>query len=205
MNIIKMQCNSCGAGLDVDLDNLSAYCPHCGQKLLFDVDQMGVLLAAKEKTKQIELQERTKQIQATEARRRMELQHQYEQEKKKDEQNFGKGIILLMKYLAVFFILMGFSAALVLVPRSFSKLSGKVEMPAAPNDFIGKEYKDTQLMLESAGFTNITITPRYDISASEADKNETVIVVLLNGDTDYEEHDFFAKDVNLEIRYHALK
>ena len=78
-------------------------------------------------------------------------------------------------------------------------------MPADPNDFIGKEYKDTQLMLESAGFTNITITPRYDISASEADKNETVIVVLLNGDTDYEEHDYFAKDVNLEIRYHALK
>lgn len=205
MNIIKMQCNNCGAGLDVDLDNLSAYCPHCGQKLLFDVDQMGMLLAAKEKTKQIELQERTKQIQATEARRRMELQHQYEKEKKSENENFGKSMILLMKYIAVFFLLLGLTAAVVLVPRSISKLTGKVEMPADADTFIGKEYKDAEFMLESAGFTNISVTPRYDIGVNEADKNGTVIVVLLNGDTDYNKNDLFPKDVSLEIRYHSLE
>lgn len=51
-NIIHLKCQNCGAALDLDMDNLIAYCPYCGRKLLFDIDQLGNILIEKEKTKQ---------------------------------------------------------------------------------------------------------------------------------------------------------
>lgn len=50
MQLIKLTCNNCNAQLDLDLEHLQANCPHCGQKLLLDVDQLGQILAEKEKT-----------------------------------------------------------------------------------------------------------------------------------------------------------
>lgn len=38
--------------LDLDLDNLIAYCPYCGNKILIDVEQLVELLTEREKTKQ---------------------------------------------------------------------------------------------------------------------------------------------------------
>ena len=51
MRLIKMNCNNCNAPLDIDLENLQAKCPYCGQKLMIDFDQLGRVLAEKEKTK----------------------------------------------------------------------------------------------------------------------------------------------------------
>ena len=51
MKLIKMNCNNCGAQLDIDLDNLNAYCPYCGKKLLISIDQLGSVLAERERTK----------------------------------------------------------------------------------------------------------------------------------------------------------
>lgn len=50
--MVRLKCQNCGSSLDLDMDNLMAYCPYCGQKLLFDVDQIGNILLEKEKTKQ---------------------------------------------------------------------------------------------------------------------------------------------------------
>jgi len=55
MKLISMECPSCKANLELDIDNLIAYCPYCGKKLLFDLDQMQNIIAEKEKTKQIKL------------------------------------------------------------------------------------------------------------------------------------------------------
>ena len=51
MRFVELTCNSCGAALNVDIDGLQAYCPYCGKKLLFDLDQMELILAEKERTK----------------------------------------------------------------------------------------------------------------------------------------------------------
>lgn len=52
IKMVRLKCQNCGSSLDLDMDNLMAYCPYCGQKLLFDVDQIGNILLEKEKTKQ---------------------------------------------------------------------------------------------------------------------------------------------------------
>ena len=53
--LVRLKCQNCGSSLDLDMDHLIAYCPHCGQKLLFDVDQIGNIIIEKEKTKQQEI------------------------------------------------------------------------------------------------------------------------------------------------------
>lgn len=55
INIVHLKCQNCGADLNIDMNNFIAYCPYCGQKLLFDVDQIGNILFEKEKTKQQEM------------------------------------------------------------------------------------------------------------------------------------------------------
>ena len=54
-----MQCPNCNAALDIDIEHLQAYCPYCGTKLLFDLDQMNTIIAEKEKTKRFKIMQDT--------------------------------------------------------------------------------------------------------------------------------------------------
>ena len=73
MKMIELTCQKCGGVLNADIDNLYAYCPHCGQKLLFDLEQIEFVIAEREKTKreqevtkriQLEQEHKTKRIQS---------------------------------------------------------------------------------------------------------------------------------------------
>ena len=61
MQPIQLKCNSCGAMMNLDLDNLSSYCPYCGNKILIDMDQFGKVFAEKQKTERVRIKEETKQ------------------------------------------------------------------------------------------------------------------------------------------------
>lgn len=52
VRMVSLNCPNCGAGLDADIDNLQAFCPFCGNKLMIDVGQMDDILKEKEKTRQ---------------------------------------------------------------------------------------------------------------------------------------------------------
>lgn len=51
----KMNCPACGAGLELDIDNLISFCPYCGGKLLVDPVAFKDVLVEKERTKRIEM------------------------------------------------------------------------------------------------------------------------------------------------------
>ena len=55
MKLISLECPGCKANLELDPENLIAYCPYCGKKLLFDLNQVEEILYQKEKTKQIKI------------------------------------------------------------------------------------------------------------------------------------------------------
>ena len=65
MKMRSMKCNNCGASLELDIDNLISYCPFCGNKLMFDVEQIEEIIKEKERTKQIfkQEEEKTKRVQ----------------------------------------------------------------------------------------------------------------------------------------------
>lgn len=57
MKLIKMECPNCHAGLEIDIEHMQAYCPYCGTKLLFDLDQINHIIAEKEKTKRYKIKQ----------------------------------------------------------------------------------------------------------------------------------------------------
>lgn len=54
--LLDMECNSCGASISLDVDNLIAFCPYCGNKLMVDPIAFRDLLVEREKTKRLEMQ-----------------------------------------------------------------------------------------------------------------------------------------------------
>ena len=52
-NLITLECPGCKANLEIDLDNMIAYCPYCGKKLSYNFEGLSDVLTAKERTKQI--------------------------------------------------------------------------------------------------------------------------------------------------------
>lgn len=96
MKLINMQCNSCGAQLDIDLEHLQAFCPHCGQKLMMDFVLLGQVLSEKEKTKRVtkleeELTKRTQMI--------------YEHESKEKDKDWKKKVLGILGIVIVYFFI----------------------------------------------------------------------------------------------------
>lgn len=96
---MKLNCNNCNAQLDLELDNMQAYCPFCGQKLLLDFDQVEQILAEKEKTKRAinRENEQTK-------RKKMEYEHDSrEKEKEWTRKVFGTFAIIVVFFFVFFY------------------------------------------------------------------------------------------------------
>lgn len=107
MKFIELTCRNCGATLEVDVDRLQAYCPYCGKKLLFDLNQMETVLSEKERTKRAV--EVTKQAQ--EKTERIRLQNEYRAKQREDESkkdranaaiNISDNITMIILVLACF-------------------------------------------------------------------------------------------------------
>lgn len=94
MQLIKMNCNNCGAQLNIDLDNLQANCPYCGQKLMMDFDQLGRVLAEKEKTKRT-IEKEKHRI------KREQMAYEYESHEK--DKDWGKKAIEAIAVIIVCF------------------------------------------------------------------------------------------------------
>ena len=62
-------------------------------------------------------------------------------------------------------------------------------------------YETVSQILTSAGFTNITLQPQYDVSPDSEDIGKT-IEVIIDGNSDYERGSVFAKNVDVVITYH---
>ena len=54
--LLEMTCGKCGASISLDIDNLIAYCPYCGNKLMVDPIAFRDLLVEREKTKRLEME-----------------------------------------------------------------------------------------------------------------------------------------------------
>lgn len=101
MNLIQMECKNCGSQLDLDLNNIQAFCPYCGVKLMIDSETLSKVLSEKERTRQIEVKEQ-------EETKRQEANHKAEI--KKDILSFilPFGALLLLLLLLILFLVLSF-------------------------------------------------------------------------------------------------
>lgn len=92
MKLIQLKCENCGADLNLNMDKMIAYCPYCGNKLLFDMDAINNILVEKEKTKQIEINSK-KDVEITKIKQESEDKYK------------NKSLILMADLIAALFLL----------------------------------------------------------------------------------------------------
>lgn len=98
VNLIHMKCQNCGANLDIDIDNMMAFCPYCGEKLMIDAEQLCSVLIEREKTKQKEMEFDNKLEYE-------KLQHNLKMQKEKyDNKNFWIAWVVMMAVLILGFM-----------------------------------------------------------------------------------------------------
>ena len=57
-----MKCHNCGAGLNIDIDRMQGFCPHCGQKVLFDIEQVNQIVKEKIESTRIQEEQQTQRV-----------------------------------------------------------------------------------------------------------------------------------------------
>lgn len=77
----------------------------------------------------------------------------------------------------------------------------EVKILCSESDFLGKNYKDVENELITAGFINVKTVPVYDIYFGITDV-ESVDDVSISGSDDYKRGDIFLNDVEIIITYH---
>jgi len=192
MNLIKLSCQNCNGQIDVDVDNMMAYCPYCGQKLMFDLDQMDLVLAEKEKTKRE--QERTKQLQ---------IKQEYKE--KKDIRDNKSDFRFLIGYLVFTIAFVWFCFYMAGKEDRDHKAKNEIQVSVSSDDLEGKQYEDVVLMLEAAGFSDISLIKDEDLIFGIFNDDGEVASVSINGDDDFEAEDWFPQNATIKITYHTYQ
>ena len=79
-----------------------------------------------------------------------------------------------------------------------------VKVPASYNELIDKNYEDVQRAFEEAGFTNIILDPKADVSMISKERG-LVTDVYVDGRSDFGENVWAEKSVKVRIVFHSTK
>lgn len=187
MKIVKLKCSNCDAVLEVDVDNLEACCPYCGQRYLLDSDRA---FSEKEKTKREK--EKTKRAQ-------MEYEYREKREKEADAET-RKLLAGLMLFTVVFFLI--FCLVTCLENRSHLE-NNEIQVGTSSKDFKKQNYEDVVTLLKSAGFENIELIENKDLVTGLLISDGNVKSISINGNTDFDAGDWFPADAMVRITYHT--
>ncbi|MEY8420022.1 hypothetical protein AALA83_12200 [Oscillospiraceae bacterium 44-5] len=198
MKLIKLTCNNCNAPLEVDIDNLQAYCPYCGQKLLFDLEQMERVLAEKEQTKRAK--ERTKRAQ--EATKRVQIEYEYEDKKHRREKaadrNFGIGLALFWCLLMGFLFFMDYNE------KQEHQNNNEVQVSVSSKDLKEETVENAKEILKNCGFQYVNTTNKGDLVFGFFSKEGEIDSISINGNKKFSKGDWFPSDSVVVITYHGF-
>lgn len=79
------------------------------------------------------------------------------------------------------------------------------KMPAASEDFAGKNYEDVISELRQAGFSNIATKAIEDLSSSGTTADGAVELVSVDGVESFQSGDRFLSDIEITVTYHSIK
>ena len=187
---MNLNCQNCNGTIDIDIDDMQAYCPYCGKKLLFDVDQMKRILEGSERI--IRAQERTK-------RAKLELEYREKKEKRENSTAFR---IMIGSVISVFLCILILFILGEMENREH-KSKNEIRVSISSQDLTKSSCEDALQALKSAGFENIELIENNDIILGIMSKENSVESVSINGDSDFSENDWFPMDAVVRITYHA--
>lgn len=81
----------------------------------------------------------------------------------------------------------------------------EVEIIDSAKKLKGTNYEEVVSALSTAGFTNITAEPVYDLKTGVLSKEGEIKTIEVDGKDDFEKGEWFSPDVEIKITYHAFK
>lgn len=189
--IVNLNCENCNAHLELDLDNMMAYCPYCGQKLLLNLDRIENILAERERTKR--QQEETA---------RTQMRYEYtERREKRESASSLKGLLLVVLFV---FLSLGFLHLMLYQETCEHKSRNDIYITVSAKDIKGENYEDAVRIFKSAGFDNIELIQKDDLIVGIFAKEGTVDSVTINGHSSFSNGDWFPADAVVKITYHTF-
>ena len=175
MSINELKCPSCGASVQPTEGRRIFNCANCGSPLEYDD---GIIRTYHE-TRYVDEAEILKQ--------KVELER-IKDKKRQDNQELKRTAVRALGPIILILLVVGFFTMRV--------------RPGYQSDYRGLHYTTAKKQLESTGFWNITCIPVEDIGASQANKDETVIEVHINGTDNI--HKTTYRWAKVEIYYHKM-
>lgn len=214
IKMVKVECPSCGAMLDIEEDRKMAFCTYCGTKVLIDNDNEYTYRHVDEaRIYEAETDRYVRMEKVRENRRREEAEYRIKKYKL-------IGIAALVGF-GVLFITIGFSfdinglamggiwmllGAMYIGIFSMDK-NGKnrIKIPDSVKSYSGKDYAAVKEILKSAGFKNVVCVPLNDLTkAGFFSKPGRIQSIVIDGEDIDEGHTFYEPDANIVISYHSL-
>ena len=211
MNIVKMNCPSCGAPLAFGDNIREVKCDHCGQ--VFTIDDK-----ASEIDRISEAEAAASKRNAEAERRKMEMR--LEEEKRKNDEKLRverkKSLSLFMPFIVLFVILFGMLGFLgiksciddkkeqaELAALADKGIENGVNAPGSQGSFVGDNYVAVQMSFEAAGFTNVQLVPMGDLVTGLLVSEGEVDSVTINGGS-FSDGEQFEPDAVVIISYHSF-
>ena len=78
-------------------------------------------------------------------------------------------------------------------------------MGVSAEDLLGQNYEDAVSVLEKAGFTDVSTSPKYDIGIEDIIIENTVESVTIDGQDSFNKDNRFQFDAPVRVSYHKIK
>lgn len=80
---------------------------------------------------------------------------------------------------------------------------GEIQIPSSSKKYIGRNFEDVEKELKNAGFENIEIVRKN--AQTKKEKNGEIVIISVNGRTDFDKNEWFIKESNIVITYYGPK
>ena len=80
---------------------------------------------------------------------------------------------------------------------------GEIQIPSSSKKYIGRNFEDVEKELKNAGFENIEIVRKN--AQTKKEKSGEIVIISVNGRTDFDKNEWFIKESNIVITYYGPK
>ena len=196
MNLKQLECPACGGDIKMDVNGKnSIFCPFCGKQLAVESNRKEV---------NVNIHKRYTNDAAVAREKRLEREHRQQlnaEYKRQEDISDAKIFKYMFIFMGVVFICMFGAIGIMNLSKMHAKNSGYIKVGKSSFWMRGDDYKTLSTKLEAAGFTNIT-TVDLDDAGFILNKADTVESVTIDGESDFEEDDYFPPDAKIVITYH---
>ena len=200
MRLRVYRCPSCHAQIQIDENLKKCFCNYCGAMISITDDNSFTYTYRK-----ID-EARIREADADEKIRLKEIDAKAEDEKGKNKIAIFIFLILFIMFL-VSFLMLEFDTYMEKKQKYEEDIAHQsmISVVSSYKDYVGENYDMVIQQFEDLGFTDIEAYGENDLSFDIFKKNNTVDKISINGDSKFDDNQWYDPDAKIRIYYHSYK